>query len=315
MKNLFCLSSIALLFGCVAAPKISRVPQSAAQLELSSLAYQTRAPVAGTVNLRTGKMNEANGTQFKGCVLYLQGLADSIRNHNGLFSALSSAGYKVIAFDYQGQGGSSGSMNHTRIDDPAFPGLEIGEQAKAVWAHYSAVCGQSKKFVIGWSTGGLATYKLAKEEWADAVVLIAPGIHPNKFVGEAAASPLLMLQLKQVITERTLTKNSFENTANPHVDPIKPVSPAVVPLFASNLVAVSLLSRHWTVPASVKGLLFLSGEEDTYVDREATKATVAENAPHFTVKEYDGALHEIDNEVPAVANDMISRTVRFFDSQ
>lgn len=45
---------------------------------------------------------------FKGNILYYEGLGDSMLNHAPLFEKLSQNGYRVIAFDYMGQGGSSG---------------------------------------------------------------------------------------------------------------------------------------------------------------------------------------------------------------
>ena len=251
--------------------------------------------------------------------MYLEGLGDSILNHRPLFTALSEGGFRVITFDYMGQGGSTGSMNHTRIYDPVFSELEIGTLARTVWekfGHQQTLngnnCERHKKMVLGWSTGGLATYRLALEGWADSVVLIAPGIHPKEFVGEAAENRLLLVKGEQVITERTLTRNKFVNQQNPHIDPINPVTPVYVAAFAANLLATSKLSQTWKIPTATKGLVFLSGDEDTYVDRAATKNTLARNAPHFAVVEYAGALHEIDNELPEVANDMTNRTVEFF---
>jgi alpha-beta hydrolase superfamily lysophospholipase len=298
----------------------NRKPQSDSSFILESVSYESKTPLVNAVELRTGIFFEAKSTYLKGCVIYLEGLADSILNHRPLFGKLSASGYRVITFDYMGQGGSGGTMNHTRIYDPLFPKLEIGNQARLIWDRYNNLkgengrdCSQSKKLILGWSTGGLAAYKLAYDGWADAVVLIAPGIHPKKLVGEAAQSPSLVFTGGQVITERTLTRNKFEGQANPHTDAIKPISPFIVPLFAKNLLVVSELSQSWKIPQKVQGLVFLSGEEDTYVDREATKRTLGKKAPHFKTVSYDGALHEIDNEIPAVADDMHTQTIRFFD--
>ncbi|MGZ3726296.1 MAG: alpha/beta hydrolase [Pseudobdellovibrio sp.] len=324
MKNIiFSPVVIGLFFlfsGCISKDvSTSRTTQSESLFQLGSLKYNSNVPDVGTVELRTGVYYEAS--DFKGCVLYLEGLADSLMNHQKLFTALSQNGYRVISFDYMGQGGSEGTMNHTRIHDEIFPALEIGVEAKLVWSKFAEAeavqghnCSTSKKMVIGWSTGGLAAYRLAHDKWADSVALIAPGIHPKKFVGEASQSPGLMLELKQVITERTLTRNNFANESDPHIDPIKPVSPAVVPLFAGNLLATSIESRLWNISEDINGIVFLSGAEDTYVDADATKATLANRAPHFFVVQYNGALHEIDNEIPQVANDMIAKTVAFFNS-
>ena len=304
------------IISCISSPL--REPQSNESFHLDRLVYETKVPLVGNVELRTGVFFESSNVPFKGCVIYLEGLADSILNHRPLFSSLSENGFRVIAFDYMGQGGSSGSMNHTRLYEPLFPTLEIGSQARFVWQELQGLksptghsCQQSKKMVIGWSTGGLAAYRLAYEKWADAVVLIAPGIHPRKFVGESAQSPSIMLTGDQVITQRTLTRNEFQNQANPHIDPINPISPMKVPFFASNLLITSELSHFWEISSTVKGLVFLSGEEDTYVDRDATKSTLAKRAPHFSIVAYKGALHEIDNELPDVSNDMVQKSIQF----
>ena len=240
--------------------------------------------------------------------MYLEGLGDSVANQQPLFHALSESGYRVLFFDYMGQGGSEGSMNDSRVLDPVNDSLQLSTQAKAVWNLYSKDCGQSKKVVIGWSTGGLVSYKLARDGWADAVVLIAPGIHTKKFIGEAATTPSALVKLQPVISARTLTRSTYS-----HIDPAKPDSPAKVPLFAANLLASSLLSQHWRIDPTVKGLVFLSGVEDTYVDRDATIKTLKKNASHFNIVKYDGALHEIQNEIPEVAFDMYQKTIQFLD--
>jgi alpha-beta hydrolase superfamily lysophospholipase len=274
------------------------------------------------ISLRTGYYLEDSNAEFKGCVLYLQGLSDSSMNHIPLYKALSTQGYRTLFFDYFGQGGSDGSMNHTRIIDLLAPSLQISNQAKYIWNYYSNIqnsindksCEGSKKRVIGWSTGGLATYGLANEKWANAVVLIAPGIYPQPLVGEAARDPQLMLELKPVITLRTLTTAEFTSTNDPHLDPISPNSPSLVPLFATNLVLSSVKSHFWKISNSVKGLVFLSGPNDTYVYSKPTEDLLAKNASHFTVVTYKKALHEIDNEAPAISSDFRKKTVEFFNA-
>lgn len=299
-----------------------RSPQSVEplRLNLEAVAYESRVPLVNTVTLRSGYIEPKVGAELKGCVLYLQGLGDSILNHGPFFRQISDAGYRVILFDYMGQGGSEGTMNHTRIYDPIYKNLEISSLAKVVWDRYAVVknngrdCSVGKKIVMGWSTGGLASYRMARNRQADAVVLLAPGINPRTFVGEAAARPELLASASDaVITERTLTRQDYSRRSNPHVDPIKPASPTHVPLFAANLLLTSKLAQHWDIPRDVQGLVFLSGDEDTYVDRTASIRTLRKNAPHFAVVSYDGALHELDNETDEVSLDVHRRTVDFIN--
>ena len=313
-----------------------RVPTAeSAQRSLPRTEFSEMVPLPGLgLNLRAGYFLET--TKLKGCVLYLQGLADSMRNHGPYFSHLGAAGYRVVTFDYMGQGGSEGHMNDSRVQVQLPPRAtnqmkqrylaqeqwkQIPEQGELIWNRYLQVknqngedCSHSPKMVIGWSTGGLAAYRMAFEKRADAVLLLAPGIHPNFWVGESAKRHDKMLLFRQTITEGTLTRNKFETSQNPHVDPIMPASPARAPQFAMNLLALAQQSRSWKVDRSVQGLVFLSGEEDTYVDRQATLQTLATNAPHFTTQAYDGALHELDNEIPAVAGDVYQKSVQFLDS-
>lgn len=310
------LFGLILLTGCASAPR--RQPSS--ELRQNPLITQHVYNVEIGLELRTALYLESEKVPFQGCVLYLQGLSDSLANHKPLYEALSQKGFRVVSFDYMGQGDSEGSMNDTRLESIK-KNTEIGEQAKWVWDLYSRAemftyrnknCQGSKKRVMGWSTGGLATYKLAHEKWAESVVLIAPGIHPKMLVGESAKDWKKMVFLQEVISESSLTRNTFRNSYNPHEDPIKPDSPMKVPLFATNLMKTSLKSRHWKISSKTKGLVLLSGKEDTYVDSPATVKTLKKNAPHFGTKSYPGALHELDNELPKVAEDVREMIIEHF---
>ena len=68
-----------------------------------------------TAKIRSGYLAENPNVTFRGNIIYYEGLGDSMMNHMPLFQTLTQAGYRVIAFDYMGQGGSKGSMNDTRI--------------------------------------------------------------------------------------------------------------------------------------------------------------------------------------------------------
>jgi alpha-beta hydrolase superfamily lysophospholipase len=266
--------------------------------------------------LRAGIVHERTDRPFKGTVLYLQGLGDSIRNHAPYFSALRDAGYRVVTFDYPGQGGSPGWMNMTRIGvgNRLMRSVGIGELAKLAWQRFAREPETAKRMVIGWSTGGLAAYRLAHEGWADAVVLLAAGICPRIFVGESARRFYLLPFFAPVITARTLTRNEFEGEPNPHVDPIRPRSPMHAPAFATNLLWNAARSRSWRINPKVRGLALFGGQEDTYVDGNASIRVFARNAPQFETHSYAGALHELDNELPEVALDVRRRTIALFDS-
>lgn len=284
--------------------------------ELKQGPFPTNQVTYGEQSLRVGQYTEQGS--LRGCVLFLEGLGDSILNHEPLYRSLAQGGYRTITFDYFGQGGSSGSMNDTRVEDAKNPYVEIGTQARFVWGLHPE-CASSKKLVIGWSTGGLAAYKLAVEKWADAVVLLAPGIYPNKFVGRAARQASLLWKVightgfkpefYPVIGLETLTRDLDRSHA--HVEGVKPSSPTAVPLFALNLIVTSMLYRETTT--DVPGLALLSGDEDTYVDRKKSEKFF-KTLPNFKVHSYPGALHELDNELEPVRVDVQKRALEFFNS-
>lgn len=280
---------------------------SAAEWRLQTFTYDTKTPLVPKVTVRAGYL-EAVVTEtrpFQGSILYLQGLGDSMMNHGPLFQALSQNGYRIIAFDYMGQGGSGGTMNHTRIVDSLLPELEIRRLAELVWNRY-AWKGKPKKIVMGWSTGGLAAYEMAWREWAESVILLAPGICARKSIGEG-------LLKGNKISLRTLTSASktYATLPNPHVDPIRPTSPLKVPLFAVNVLATSETSKNWNISDKVSGLVLLSGSADSYVDTDCNRTVIKKNAPHFQIAEFPKALHEIDNEVADIQSRAFQTIVDF----
>jgi alpha-beta hydrolase superfamily lysophospholipase len=326
MKLLYATLSL-LLMACAANPAPQREPASASPMELKQMA------IDGLLEKqRVGMMLEAEGREFQGCVIYLEGFGDSIRNHLPLFHHLANAGYRVLAFDYLGQGGSEGSMDNMRLDSMALPlpvgrAYEISAQAKWVWNYFSRTpdlrnnrtCAHSPKLVIGWSTGGLAAYRLAEQKWADAVALIEPTVIPKTCVGASAnvSFPECLKKIfsnPNVITVHSLTSENYTVRANPHIDPIKPFNLLGVMGFGINLnTTAKLLARFWRIDPRVKGIVFLGGKNDTFSDPDATSRLLEKNAPHFTLIRYEQGLHELDNEVPAISENMRDRTVNFFD--
>jgi pimeloyl-ACP methyl ester carboxylesterase len=260
------------------------------------------------IELRAGYLQQEEKTP-KGNILYLEGLADSMFNHEKLFTTLMEENYRVIAFDYPGQGGSGpekggsqGNMNYTRIVNEAggvslSPEILIWQMANAVWKELkNRKVVESKdtiNAVLGWSSGALAAYDMVRPQegerkifaWGkkvDTVVLIAPGIH-TKIVVE--------------ISKGTLTSNPDPKI---HLEGIKPTSPVWIPLFTANLVFWSAKqSQDWEITdPKVRGLVLVSGPNDSYVDGKKTIDTICKNARMFEVVEYKDSLHEIDNETP-----------------
>ncbi len=257
------------------------------------------------LTLRSGYLEENPDVPFRGNVIYYEGLGDSMLNHQPLFSALTAIGFRVIAYDYMGQGGSAGRMNNTTIASIADIGIVAFD------ANRKTDCSTCNEMnIIGWSTGGLAAYRAAAYDGGvkiKKIVLIAPGISPNMIVGEGIVSwPPNRISL------RSLTSDDYQKAKNPHVDRIKPNSPLEVPLFAFNLLKTACAAEKWRINKNVHGFVLLSDpKEDTYVDADKTLQIISRNANHFSYSIYKGARHEIDNERPEISNKAINEIVHF----
>lgn len=249
-----------------------------------------------TVRIRAGYLPESDSVPFRGNILYFQGFADSMLNHAPLFGALTARGYRIVAFDYAGQGGSGGSMNATRL-------RQIPDIGDAAWQRFARLApGAGRKIILGWSTGGLAAYYAASVKRADAVILIAPGLHVRAVVGSFGR-----------VTFDTLTSRPAGGPDDPHVDPIRPGSPLLVPLFAADLVRSSFSSRSWTIDPSIPGLAILTGDRDYYVKAVPTARDLRRNAPHFTHVSLPESLHEVDNEVDEIRSACLAAITSFLD--
>jgi alpha-beta hydrolase superfamily lysophospholipase len=171
--------------------------------------------------------------------------------------------------------------------------------------------------VIGWSTGGLAAYYAAAHGLADRVVLIAPGIvAKNVFV----------------ITEKSLTSDRYAaKEEDPHLDPISPHSPLLVPHFACDLLRTGYAARGlvlgrpclsplpvttpakagaWKLPDAFPGFVALSDPNDKYVDAAKTLPVLSANTK-FEVESYAGALHEIGNERAGIREKFFADVLAF----
>ena len=94
-----------LMSACALKPsaETARTPQ--AEVNSSSALFLENVKIGSLpFALRMGYLPEAKNSTFKGCVIYLEGLSDSIMNHQPLYQKLSEAGYRVLMFDYLGQG-------------------------------------------------------------------------------------------------------------------------------------------------------------------------------------------------------------------
>lgn len=252
------------------------------------------------VSIRAGYLEASDPVPFKGNILYLEGLADSMMNHLPFFRSLTQQGYRVISFDYMGQGQSTGNMNNTRIHGIRVISEEIWKRMARDTQNFPT------RTVIGWSTGGLAAYTLALEGKADRVILIAPGLAPKVEVGGG-----LMKWPPNEITLESLTSDTYgPENPDPHIDPISPNTPFLVPSFSADLLWTAYRSKGKPVSEDVQGIVFL-GTDDSYVDSDKTSAAISEIAPQFQVKFYPGGRHELHNEKKWIREKLTQRTLQF----
>lgn len=250
--------------------------------------------------IRTGILKTT--APFKSNILYLQGLGDSMLNHAPLFNHLVSQGHNIISFDYMGQGGSTGKMNNTTIQN-------ISELALKVWFKY--VKTSEKLNLIGWSTGGLTAYRFAYKypKAVNKVALIAPGIVPKLLVGKTSLKEKKLL----AITIDSLTQKEFKDN-DPHIEAVRPNSPLLAPAFTGNLLYTATKSQSWKISKNVKGLVLLSSDDDTYVNSNKTIKILKKKAKHFDYIKYEqNSLHELDNEIDSIARDVRLKISNFFN--
>ncbi len=259
--------------------------------QLSEFEYSRGGKPLGWI--RYGHWPEAPDVPFRGNLVYLEGLADSMRNHAPLFSAVARSGWRVVSFDYLGQGGSTGSMNRMRM-------ASILELATTVLGKAGRRAPGSKTVVLGWSTGGLAAYDWARRGGIDGAILMAPGLSIRPIVGEHGK-----------ITLESLTSRVDPPGQDAHLEPIRPDSPFKVPLLAADLFRTSLASRAWKVSPQVPGLALLTGRLDTFVDGPGSETVLRRGAPHFSVVHLEDSRHEPDNEVDPIRTRVID-SVRAF---
>jgi alpha-beta hydrolase superfamily lysophospholipase len=257
-------------------------------MDVATSEVVTGTPNSVQVAIRSGYLAENPSVPFRGNIIYYEGLGDSMLNHQPLFEKLTQAGFRIIGFDYLGQGGSGGDMDSSRI-----PGISsLGER---IWQRHARDLQTSPaKNILGWSTGGLAAYWEAhKNPKVKTVVLIAPGIVPKLMVGEQ--DPLH--GRLTVITLESLTSQSYGTSSfNPHVDPIRPSVVLKLPEFSLDFLRTSLQIRTKLMPTKVQGLVLLSGPKDRYVKAKQTAKVLEAMAPNFQLKHYEDSRHEIDNE-------------------
>jgi alpha-beta hydrolase superfamily lysophospholipase len=221
-------------------------------------------------------------------------------NHMPLFSALNDIGYRVIAFDLMGQGGSTGKMNHTRINTM----IAMGD---LIWNKYTRnLRDYPYKTVIGWGIGGLAGYVEASNDGLDRVILIAPNLFPKKNIGQKKTFPISKITRDM----HTSAVYSDENP-DPHVDKIHPVSPTLTPHFSMDALVSASIAQDKKIDECARGLVILAQDNNTFIDYDKTVEHFSKNAEHFKQMHVPNALHELDNEREEISNNVINEIQDF----
>jgi alpha-beta hydrolase superfamily lysophospholipase len=232
-----------------------------------------------------------------------------------LFNKLRQQGYRIVGFDYLGQGGSEGSLNNSSVGD-------ITQAAQMVWDYYAKTkdpvfhrsCADSKKRVIGWSLGGLVGYYLAQLKWSDTSVLINPLLAPKDPAGESEGTRFPWFASSEV-SHRTLTRNKFDRYTDPHLDPIKPKSYKDAWLFIQDMKIAAAGARNGRIDGTKQRILFLFSDLfDKYADNQESRRVIEANVkPFFRTQSFAEAFHELDNELPEVSEPVHQYTIDFFD--
>ena len=236
-------------------------------------------------------------------ILFLPGFADRLDNHEPLFTAWASAGYRVISFDYPGHGetcGPDSDINH-------FTMKNLGEMASYV----ETITSESPSrplFIAGWSTGGLLAVRTVQDSTfarfsrsVAGLILFAPGVAVHTLVGDWGK-----------VTTATLTRNQTP----PHLGPIKPLSPLLSPAFALDLVLNATASFADTIPPQYPVIVYTGGDqEDHYAVTSKLKTWVGKlkdrNGAPVTAVACAGGYHELDNEPDPMGDQVRQSSTKF----
>jgi alpha-beta hydrolase superfamily lysophospholipase len=277
----------------------------------------------GPATVRHGYIEANPSVAFKGNVVYLEGIADSMLNHTQLFKAVTDAGYRMIAWDLDGQGGSKGKWGSRLL-------LDMLNVANQVYKRDMDPRG-GLKVLMGWSIGGINGYAAAAGYPGinpDAVILNAPSIDPLLFgVGEGFDHLPPGEFTPQVLTTALPPVDCGYGT--PFVEPILGFTPASSASFTADILELAFYDRHVTIPGKVKGLVLMTGPKDdtyakgkkheqmdydTFIDVPNTEKVFREKAPHFRVVEYPRTKHMVDAESCAVRNSIAREVGDFLGS-
>lgn len=236
----------------------------------------------------------------RGDVIFFHGFADRSTNHIPLFADWRARGFRVIAPDLPSHGGTKGMRGLDLFTFRQLADILISVEKT------TREDAERPLFVSGWSTGGLIAVRMAQWDlWKKAgrkltaMVLLTPGVAVHPLVGEWG-----------VVTARTLTRNP-----NPGMQgPLRPSSPFLRPVFASQLLYNAWAARQEGLPPDVPTLVLLAGEkEDRYVRTSAVRDWARVAGPKVWILEFPGAFHQLDEEPDGIAEDVRETTGWFFE--
>lgn len=228
-------------------------------------------------------------------VLFLTGFSDRADNHGPLFTQLTNSGFRVISFDYPSHGKTDcWSLN---LHDM----LSLEGLAQIVLLS-PEIKSEAPLYLVGWSTGGLLAYRMLQRgqpafRKVSGAVLLAPGLSVYPIPGEMG-----------LVTMDSL----LSNPKPPHLGEISPLSPLAYPLFATDLIATSLLARFESVPEVP--VLMLLGDDvlDVYANTPKIKKWFkSSRTANLTAYQCDGAKHEMDNEIEPIGQNVRDLIVGF----
>jgi pimeloyl-ACP methyl ester carboxylesterase len=250
----------------------------------------------GNLDVRVGQV--VPSTAIKGDVLFLHGFADRLDNHGPLFDGWVKAGFRVISFDFPDHGETTGA-DLDKFAGTTGPIKGLAELASEIEKR-THQDGRRPLILAGWSTGGLVAVRMLQGITPQAfegrtisgTVLFAPGVTVRILVGEGGT-----------VTTQTLTNNP----SPPHRGPIKPLRPAMSPVFAADLLINGANSWKAALPAGIPALVVLADDnDDRYVVPQKLREWVTMERSKFGAKisafQCAHAKHELDNEPEPVGS-------------
>lgn len=248
-------------------------------------------------------------------LILVHGLAEHAGRYQYVLDTFLPQGYVIYGHDHRGFGKSGGIRGHWEHFDDVIRDMEmVVARAKNEWPDLPfGMFAHSMGGIIG------IHYLSRHEEQFDAAIISAPGFGP----GPDQNKLLLLITpiAARIIPRKPLDRGESETYTLSH-DPSQAEAwkndPLVHP-YATPRWAVEYLRAAKEAKALLAQLqlpiLLVMGSDDVTIDKDDIREAVAAAGKNVTFRVYQGAYHEVHNEIPEIREPMLQDAMKWMNQQ